>query len=56
MFTGIQRHIKDIIKHRRYSLFTKFEETLMKLVTKFTKNTSDLLENLPTDSDYFEGA
>ena len=54
MFTGVKRHIKDIIKRLRYSLFTKCEETLMKLVTNFSKNSSDLLENLQTD--YFEGA
>ena len=53
MFTGIKRHIKDI-KRLRYSLFTKFEKILMKLVPKFSKNLSDLLENLHTD--YFEGA
>ena len=52
MFTGVKRHIKDIIKRFRYSIFIKFGETLMKLITKFSKKFSDLLENLHTD--YFE--
>ena len=54
MFTGIKRHSKDLTKRLRCSLFAKFEEILMKLVPKFSKNLSDLLENLHTD--YFEGA
>ena len=54
MFTGIKRHIKDLIKRLRYSLFANFEVILMKLVPKFSKSSSDLLENLLTD--YFDEA
>ena len=42
------------MKRIKYCLFEKFEEILMKLDLKFSKNSSDLLENLRTD--LFEGA
>ena len=49
MFTGIKKHIEDLIKRLRYSLFSRFEEILIKLVLKLWKKQSDLLENPPTD-------
>ena len=34
MFTGIKKRIEDLIKRLRYIFFTKFDESLIKLVPK----------------------